>query len=78
LVSQKPIKEEIMSNTYLPNVGDRVTIAHPTFSGRTFVVRGVGAGFTTVAPEGKTQRGHVNFAFGVDPRDLRPIREKNN
>ena len=60
--------------TYLPNIGDRVTIAHPSFGANVYVVTGVHAIFTTVAPQKAGQAGHAaNFSFGVKPEDLRPV-----
>jgi len=58
--------------TYLPNVGDRVSIAHASLPG-VYVVTGVHAVFTNVSPVAENTAGHANFSFGVKPQDLRLI-----
>jgi hypothetical protein len=60
-------------STYLPNIGDRVTIAHPSFSGNVYVVTGVGSNFVEVSPTKAGHAGHASFSFGAKAADLRPV-----
>lgn len=54
-------------------VGDRVTVAHPSFSGSVYVIRGFSTLFVEVSPATDAKRGHANYSFGVKAEDLREV-----